>query len=152
MTAEYAQKLSEGLAYQDFVIERLYEAGLPIISYSSKKYQHEVGENKAGIEIKNDQKFRQSGNFYVETAEKSNAENQYFVVSGIYRNDNTWLYILGDYETIYVFSKDQLKILHRKGRFKLVETKTSQGFLLPVVTACQRGYVIKVIECKKNIL
>ena len=135
MNEYYAKKLDQGLKYQDFVVEKLYEIGLPVISYSSKEYQNTVGENKAGIEIKNDTNFRETGNFYIETAEKSDAENANFVPSGIYRNDNTWLYLIGDYETIFVFSKKQLLLLHKCGKMKEVEISTSRGFLLPVVEA-----------------
>lgn len=142
----YAEKLAQGIEYQDFVMEKLYEQGLPLISYGSKKYQVERGENKAGIEIKNDQKFRQTGNFYIETAEKSNACNENYIASGIYRKDNTWLYLIGDYQEIYVFSKYQLKLLHKQQKYKEVETPTSQGYLLPVESA-KSGWCIKIIDC-----
>jgi hypothetical protein len=130
MTEYYKEMLNKGLHYQDFVIEQLYKIGLPIISYSSKEYQNMIGENKAGIEIKLDQKFRDTGNFYIEYAEKSNQNNQYYVDSGILRNDNTWLYLIGDYKTIYVFSKKQLILLLNSNKVKKVETKTSKGILL----------------------
>lgn len=142
----YSEKLSQGLQYQDFVVERLYDSGLPIISYSSKKYQQMIGENKAGLEIKNDTKFRETGNFYIEIAEKSKPENENYVISGIYRNDNTWLYLIGDYQEIYVFAKNQLILLHQKGKYKTVKTDTSKGFLLPCVDA-KKFYAIKIINC-----
>ena len=113
MTPYYKEKLEQGLYFQDYVIELLYKNGIPLISYSSKEYQNMIGENKAGIEIKNDNNFRKTGNLYIEIAEKSNAENISFVSSGIYRNDNTWLYLIGDINKIYVLSKKQLKILHQ---------------------------------------
>ena len=143
MTAYYRQKLEEGLCYQDFVVEQLYGAGIPLISYSSKKYQNLIGENKAGIEIKFDQKFRETGNFYIETAEKSRAENPFYVASGIYRNDKTWLYLIGNYSSIYVFSKRQLQMVADKHR--KVQTATSQGFLLPVDYA-EKHLAIKIIH------
>ncbi len=145
MTPYYKDKLEQGLCYQDFVVERLYEAGIPLISYSSKKYQTMIGENKAGIEIKNDQKFRETGNLYIETAEKSNSSNSSYMASGIFRNDNTWLYIIGDYETIYVLSKRHLQFVMDK--FKKVETPTSRGFLLPIEYVESR-MAIKIIECQ----
>jgi len=143
MSEEYSACLEAGLTYQDFVVEKLYDAGIPLISYSSKKYQALRGENKAGIEIKFDRKFRNTGNFYIETAEKSNPQNKEYIPSGIFRSDNTWLYIVGDYETIYVFSKEQLKKC--KNKFQQVETPTSRGFLIPIKEA-QRFLVIKCIQ------
>lgn len=146
MTPYYKEKLEQGLYYQDFVVEKLYDAGLPLISYSSKKYQQIIGENKAGFEIKNDTLFRKTGNFYIEIAEKSNANNPNFIKSGIFRNDNTWLYIMGDMIEVYIFSKKQLQILYNAKKYKKVKTPTSIAFLLPVADAIKH-YAIKIIEC-----
>jgi hypothetical protein len=143
MTPYYAQKLEEGLAYQDYVIELLYEAGLPVISYASKKYQHTVGENRAGLEIKNDQMFRKTGNLYIETAEKSNANNAEYVPSGIFRNDNTWLYLIGDAQEVFVLSKKQLRLV--KDKYKQATTPTSKGFLLPVEEA-RRFLAVNILQ------
>lgn len=148
MTPYYREKLKQGLHYQDFVVEELYKIGLPIISYSSKEYQNMIGENKAGIEIKNDMNFRKTGNFYIEIAEKSNAENRNFVDSGIYRKDNTWLYLIGDEIEIFIFGKNQLEYLHKKGKYREVQISTSKGFLLPVIEA-RNIYAIKIIEIER---
>lgn len=133
-SAYYGEMLGHGLQYQDFVVDQLYKCGLPIVSYSSKKYQCLVGENKPGFEIKFDRRFRDTGNFYIETAEKSNPNRSEFVKSGIYRDDNTWLYIIGDYEDIFIFSKKQLKTLHEHGNLHIKKRQiaTSQGFTMPV--------------------
>lgn len=149
MTDYYQKKLEEGLTYQDFVMEKLYEVGIPLISYSSKKYQVERGENKAGIEIKNDQRFRETGNFYIELAEKSWEGSKKYVSSGIQRDDNTWLYVIGDYETIFIFGKRQLQCMANK--FRQVQTPTSIGYLLPVDYAKQ-FLALKIIECNENAI
>lgn len=156
-TIYYKEMLSKGLHFQDFVIEELYKIGLPIISYSSKEFQNLIGENKAGIEIKLDRKFRNTNNLYIEFEEKSNPTNSSFVKSGILRNDNTWLYLIGDYQTIYIFSKKQLIILlkhcqlHPKNKEKLilVLTPTSKGMLLPL-SLCEK-YCIKTINTTNEI-
>lgn len=144
--AYYQEMLEHGLQYQDFVVEQLYKCGLPIVSYSSKKYQCTVGENKPGFEIKFDRKFRSTGNFYIETAEKSNPNNKQFIDSGIYRDDNAWLYIIGDYEDIFVFSKRQLKTLYESENLhiKKQQIATSKGYTIPVDYA-GRFLVIKHI-------
>lgn len=144
MTPYYKQMLEKGQHYQDFVVEQLYKIGLPIISYSSKEFQSLIGENKAGIEIKLDQNFRKTNNFYIEYEEKSNENNLNFIKSGILRNDNTWLYLIGDYETIYIFSKKQLILLLNSDTLKKVETKTSKGILLPI--SLSEKYCIKMID------
>jgi len=145
MTEYYKEKLKQGLHYQDFVVEELYKIGLPIISYSSKEYQNLMGENKAGVEIKFDMKFRGTGNIYIETAEKSNPENEKYIDSGIYRNDNTWLYLIGDEKTIFIFSKKHLIHLHKLNKYREVITPTSKGMLIPIVDA-EKLYAIKIIN------
>lgn len=137
----------KGLSYQDFIVDCLYSIGLPIISYSSKYYQDFVGENKCGFEIKFDDKMAKTGNIYIETSEKSDPENENYVCLGIYRNDNTWLYIIGDYEKIFILPKKYLKLLHKKNIYKNVETPTSRGFLLPTSEA-EAIYSIKTIIVK----
>ncbi len=149
MNQYYKEKLEQGLYYQDFVIEQLYKIGLPLISYSSKEFQNMIGENKAGIEIKNDNNYSKTGNLYIETAEKSDENKKNFWPSGIYRNDNTWLYLIGDLKRIFILSKKQLILLAKSNKYKQVEIKTSQGFLLPVKDA-EKHYAVKIIECDLN--
>lgn len=98
MTELYKEMLEKGLEYQDFITDMLLsEIGISLSTYSSKKYQYSVGENKQGIEIKFDDRYKETGNLYIEIKEKSNAINANYVDSGIYRSDNTWLYVIGDY-------------------------------------------------------
>jgi hypothetical protein len=151
MTPYYQEKLEQGQCYQDYIVDLLYQKGIPIISYNSKKYQNMKGENKAGIEIKNDTKFRESGNLYIEIAEKTNANNSEFIPSGIYRNDNTWLYLMGDERTVFVLSKRQLKILHQSGRYKEVVIPTSRGFLLPVKEAREFYCILEIDVIKEKL-
>jgi len=148
LTDYYKEKLESGLYYQDFVVEKLYEIGLPLISYSSKEFQNMIGENKAGMEIKNDMNYSKTGNLFIEVAEKSNPQNAEFIPSGIYRNDNAWLYLIGDFQKIFIFSKKQLVIIHQKNKYKTLEIKTgtSKGYLLPLIDA-EKFYAIKIIEC-----
>lgn len=149
MNDYYKEKLKQGLYYQDFVIEELYKVGLPIISYSSKQYQHLVGENKAGLEIKNDSNYKTTGNIYIEISEKPDANKKEYWKSGIYRNDNTWLYLIGDTDRIFIFSKKQLVLVHESKKYREVSIPTSKGFLLPVKDA-EKFYALKIIECKNE--
>ena len=66
MTEQYAQCLEKGLKYQDFVTDVLIsELGISLSTYNSTKYQYEKGENKQGFEIKFDDKYKTTGNIYV---------------------------------------------------------------------------------------
>lgn len=145
MTELYKEMLQKGLEYQDFITDMLLkEIGISLSTYSSKKYQYNIGENKQGIEVKFDDMYKKTGNIYIEIKEKSNAINANYVDSGIYRSDNTWLYVIGDYTEVYIFSKKQLILMHKKDIFKEVTTPTSIGFLIPKSKAEQ--YSIKKLD------
>lgn len=94
-----------------------------------------------GIEIKFDDKMDKTGNIYIETAEKSNPKNPRYVDSGIYRIDNSWLYLTGNYSSIFIFGKQHLKLMSEKGNFRTVQTDTSKGFLVPISDA--KKYCLK---------
>jgi len=148
----YKEQLQKGLEYQDFVAEKLYSIGLPLFNYSSKKYQVELGENKLGVEIKHDMKFEETGNFWIEISEKSHPDRKEYFKSGINRADNTWLYVIGNYNEIFIFSKQFLLKLHEANRYKIIEnkSKTSCGFLFPREDA--EKYAAKIIKCKPKDL
>lgn len=129
----YAKKLAQGLEFQDSVVDWLWNEGLVIASYSSKAYQHHKGENRLGCEIKRDGKFRETGNLYIETEEKSHPDRPYYVPSGIHRDDNSWLFAIGDERTLWIFSHTMLRGL--AGRFRQVTKPTSKGYLLPISVA-----------------
>jgi len=132
MTEYYKEMMQKGFEFQDFIADKLIESlGISLTSYSSKKHQEKKGENRQGLEIKFDDKYKTTGNIYIETAEKSNENNPNFVSSGIYRSDNTWLYLIGNYKEVFIFSKKHLVLIHKTGAYRNVETKTSKGFLLP---------------------
>lgn len=144
----YKGKLEEGLEFQDFVTEALYAAGIVLVGYASRRYQIERGENLLGAEIKRDGKFRTTGNLYIEMAEKSQPDRPHYTPSGIMRGDNSWLFIIGDEQTIFIFSTKFLQQLAASGRYRDRElaTPTSQGFLLPLADADK--YCIRRIERK----
>lgn len=143
----YKEKLEQGLIFQDYVGELLYSLGIPIICYGSKKYQIERGENKLGIEIKFDDKYEETGNLYIEIAEKSHPSIREYFPSGIYRDDNTWLYAIGNYTEVFLFSKTMLKLIENRYRHLENNTKTSKGFLIPSEDA--HKFAIRVLDTGK---
>jgi hypothetical protein len=145
MTEYYKEMMQKGFEFQDFIADKLIESlGISLTSYGSKQYQEKKGENRQGFEIKFDDKYKTTGNIYIETAEKSNENNLNFVSSGIYRSDNTWLYLIGNYEEVFIFSKKHLILIHNLDKYKNVETKTSKGFLIPK-QVCEKYCVNKLI-------
>lgn len=138
----YQNKLQQGLEYQDIVTRELYQRGIVIVGYSSKKYQNNEGENMLGAEIKRDGKFRETGNLYIEVSEKSHPDKPNYTPSGIHRKDNSWLYVIGDEQTVYIFSTKILLML--ESRFATVNKPTSNGFLIPLSQA--EKYCIRKID------
>lgn len=139
MTDYYAECLKKGLEYQDFVFTQLRcMEDMPVFlgAYSSKKYQYEKGESLSGLEIKYDTLLNVTGNLFIEYQEKTDPDKAEFVPSGIMRKDNSWLYLVGDYEQAFLFAKRTLQGYCQANKDKL-EKKTSQkgtswGYILPV--------------------
>ena len=126
--------LEKGRIFQDYILFDLNKRGISFSNYTSKKFQYKVGENTAGIEIKHDMMFRKTNNLFIEI--KTKCRNGSWLKSGIYRNDNTWLFLIGDKLKYWIFGKQSLKrILSQDGKYKLVQTKDSAGYLLPVQDA-----------------
>lgn len=142
----YEMKHEEGLAFQDFVTRALYFRGIVVVGYSSRAFQISHGENMLGAEIKRDGKFRETGNLYIEFAEKSHPDRPFYVDSGTLREDNSWLFVIGDERTIWVFSTKWLRKM--QGRYRSVQTPTSKGYLMPLSDADK--YAIRVIHLCEN--
>ena len=130
--------MASGTVYQDFIVDLMFKRrALVIMQFASREYQFERGESLSGVEIKNDEKFHQTGNLWIEVGEKAAPRDGDYAPAGILREDNSWLYIIGDYQTVFVFGKRNLVLLYESKRYQIRENdrKTSQGFLLPRVDA-----------------
>lgn len=125
------EQLADGNRYEDFAELVLYSYGIPIGVFHSKEYQINVGESRGRVEIKNDKKFKETGNLYIETHEKQ-PEATRWVESGILRKDNSWFWFIGDYERAWLFPKRMLKELVNMKKFERKETKTSKGVVIPI--------------------
>lgn len=138
MNNYYQDMLEKGQKYQDFIMIELHKRGIVLQPIQSRSYQLGM-ENLLGMEIKFDDKMKDTGNIYFETHEKSNADNQHFIESGILRNDNSWLFAIGDYSVLYIFSKKRLCSLYERLDRGIVflsaeikKISTSRGFIIPV--------------------
>ena len=154
MKEYYKEKLAQGEQYQAF-IQDVFDShlGIKFTCFDTKDEQYNIGESKAGIEIKFDSRISETNNLYIETEEKSHKNKNNYSPSGIYRSDNTWLYVIGDYKKIFLLSKMKLvRISHLldngKYSFRNVITDTSKGFLIPIKEAC--NIAEKVIDIKEK--
>ena len=136
---QHADPLQVGAEFLDFVTVTLQTRGLYLQPFTSKKYQYNKGESLQGWEVKLDQRFLETGRLSIEVAEKTRSANASWVPSGIYRNDNTWLYIQGNYQRFYIFLKKFLVQLHQAGRYSEGEIPTLRKFYLPVIDADKYG-------------
>jgi hypothetical protein len=144
----YSELLEAGQQYQDRVMAVLYRIGIVALCYSSKMNQYTQGESITGIEIKYDRKWRTSGNLYIETHERTTTDRP-FVKSGILREDNTWLWAIGDDSKLFLIGKKQLLLAYRMGKYRTVVTATSKGFLLPVEDA-EQYLAVRTVELQEG--
>ena len=152
----YKNQLSKGNDFEQYVYDTLAAIGIVITKPSvTKADQIAIGENSAGVEIKRDGNMNRTGNLFIEVKEKvikrtATGVIDSWVDSGIYRNDNSWLYVIGDEDRIFIFSKKMLQRLdnwyydnpvlgkpYRVKKYQHVDIKmyTSIGYLLPITDA-----------------
>lgn len=129
--------LEQGRIYQDFVCIELAKAQkLYLQNMSSRKYQNEVGENLQGVEIKLDNRCLETKQLSIEIAEKSNRDYHHWFPSGIMRNDNSFMYIQGNFKAFWLFAKRDLKLIHSKKIYAIRDFNgTLQSYFLPLKIA-----------------
>lgn len=104
------RSITEGTEFQDYVMDVLQRRlGLSISVYGSKTFQLMKGESVQGIEIKLDNLWTRTDRLSIEIAEKSRAANPYYVWSGIFAPNKTWLYIQGNPSGFYIFMRHHLQ-------------------------------------------
>ena len=148
----FDEQVADSDEFQDFVSYMLFlYAGLSYSCYKSPLWQIHLGESRLGLEIKYDKTAqshiiaKQNYNLYIETEERY-CDTDMYKASGIYRNDNSWLYTIGNYYIIYIFSKKLLGQIKSKYKNIEISRKTSKGFLLPRSDA--EKYAAKIIHPK----
>jgi hypothetical protein len=139
-TDYYRFQLEDAQIYQDWVMIELGKRGIIIQVFGSKEFQYKIGETPSGDEIKFDKRQLKTGNLAIETHEKTNSANNFFVASGINRpNITTWYH--GNYENLWIFNFRELRKyvfdgLHRRLQpLREYKTETSMGILLPCFEA-----------------
>ena len=134
--AKHVDSYQRGVEFQDYVCAVLARQGLILQNLQSRRYQWSVGENLQGWEIKLDELCTRSGRLSIEVAEKSKAANALWVPSGIMREDNSWLYVQGNYDVLFIFGKKMLRAWHKQKRPELFEALgTVQKFYISMTDA-----------------
>ena len=127
----YDELLEVGDEYCRYVVARLRAEGVDVQFVRGYHNQLEFGDTTIGVEIKFDRILHKSGNLYLEIEERRTTD-QPWVASGIYRQDRTRWYGIGDYNAWYVYEKAVLVAEHElRGKPMLeIERGTSRGFLI----------------------
>jgi hypothetical protein len=146
-TVEFVGRLVIGQDYEDFVVPVLWARGWPTYVYRSKEAQWACGESLNNIEVKLDNGFRKSGRLFIETRERRSADgSSEWRRSGIYDEHNPRLYVIGDYETVYVLGVRWLRAIADRlesGSFPK-DAPTAECVFLPLNLA--EKYAVDVIE------
>lgn len=124
-------------------IESLFASrGIELGLYYGKDDQYNQGETKLGIEIKRDIKSKETGNLYIEYAERLNSYGEW-VDSGIFKEDNTRYFLIGDIDKFWILDKlDLIDLYHEISqsefnrlengcRFVKAGRGTSLGYIIP---------------------
>jgi hypothetical protein len=150
--AKSKTSFQDGLEFQDFVCTQLALYGIILQNLSSKKYQYEVGENLQGFEIKLDERCTDSGRLSIEVAEKTKDDPERdWTPSGICRNDNSWLYIQGNRQILFVFGKNWLLRYWQEKHPQIVENRpTIRTFFLPFNTAKKGAVRVLIFPCENG--
>lgn len=126
-------KQEKGFEFESFIIDWFCkEKKINLSHYTLLKEQFEKGENRQGIEIKNDQSFNVTGNLFI-SVERDYGYKKH--ESGIYKNQS-WLYVIGNEDEFYIFSIKHLKQYYEFNNpklfngFKTLKGGIDKGFLL----------------------
>ena len=137
--ARYQRDLALGLAYEEWVYDvALATTGVDLGPCVGLVEQLTIGENRAGVEIKLDRKFRETGRYFIETEERPTAKDRWRP-SGIYRKDNCKWFLIGDRDGFVVIPVGALR----------VEAQTPDG---PAWSALPRGHRRVAIPTAKGFL
>ena len=130
---ETTKKLQEGLEFESYVMDWFCsQKNINLSHYTLLKEQINKGENRQGIEIKNDQRFQETGNLFI-SVERDYGYTKY--ESGVYKNQS-WLYVIGNENEFYIFATKHLKQYYEHNKpqlfdgFKSIKNGIDKGFLL----------------------
>lgn len=141
----YEDKLEIGNAYSNYICKQwpfLY--GKELTFCETYMEQITIGETLQGVEIKHDRRCAETGNLFIEVAEKRRQTNMKWVASGIFRRDNTQWYLIGDYVQFWVFRIETLRTLSYF--FEIKTGPTFKGYLLSILQAnncCAKREVLR---------
>lgn len=129
-TNEEIKRINDSGKFEEFIKEEFLKYGIDIGFYYGKEQY--IGENKLGIEIKNDKIVKNTGNIYIEYQER-HTQVDIWTNSGILKEDNSKYWLIGDFDNYYIISKETLVDIFKNKKYdRIVETPTSRGYVLKI--------------------
>tara|TARA_A100000171_G_C2134453_1_gene149117 strand:- start:2761 stop:3231 length:471 start_codon:yes stop_codon:yes gene_type:complete len=134
------QKLKKGISFESYIADWFQrEKGISLSTYHAHNEQRK-GENRQGIEIKNDQCFNSTGNLFISV---KRIYGTLHLNWGVFKQDNTWLYVIGDKSKHWIFLRKTLQTYYKVKQPKLkkaaIKGGTELGFLLTLKQADKLG-------------
>ena len=129
---------SDAEKFEAFVYDWFQEnRNFSISHYHTKEEQFEKGENRQGVEIKNDQKSMETGNLFISVKREYYWQDYPSGIMKLYKGrPQSWLYVIGYKEQFFIFSTKQLIEYYEENKPKLFKGFTTDkegtdyGFLL----------------------
>lgn len=145
------KKQSEAEKFEAFVYDWFQEnKNFSISHYHTKEEQFEKGENRQGVEIKNDQRLKETGNIFISVKREYSWQDYESGIMKKYKGQpQSWLYVIGCKELFFVFSTKHLIEYYQENKPKLFKGFTTSkqgtdyGFLLSKKQA-EKMCIIKV--------
>ena len=152
-TDYFKEKLQKAQEFEDF-LEKMFKDkyNIDLEPFITPEGQYDEGENKRGIEIKNDMMYKKTGNLYFEYAEKSKKDNHIFIDSGILKKDNSKFFLIGDYDKFWIFRKERLVEIYHEETERIRKdpySKSARGIRF-VKIATSKGYIFPIKEAEKE--
>lgn len=134
----FFEKLQKGCRFEEYVSSEFKNYGVELGMQYNEYQWH--GENLFGLEIKNDEVFKETGNLYIEYYERHDVSKSWNK-TGILKEDNTKVFLIGTYDNYFIVLKDVLIDVYnrlkqndpeisRYCRFAETNDKTAKGFLI----------------------
>ena len=109
----YNDKYNLGNGYMEYMAERCRQNpqwGYTITPYETKWEQYHIGESVEGIEVKRETYMASTDCIFIEYAEVGHRSGEW-IDSGVFRWDNTTVYLIGDYERAFFVPVEVLRYI-----------------------------------------
>lgn len=135
--------------YEYKVQDKLKEFGIKITINDYWEDQFNYGDSIEGYEIKYDKLSTQTKRLWIEVAEKSNPKNAQWIPSGIFAQNTSKFFIIGNDKYFWLFNIEEFK-KYLMNKYKIKKDENLYYKLLPLSnqnsTETSRGFLVEENE------